>query len=713
MTDYTVRIDSGTTVSAFSAFSNWPDAMNDKIVYISDSSTLTLDTEIRCDALNVGKDSISLLNENGTLKLRADNAIKLKDINPLTIDPRIVWANDGSREINVSGTFKVEDLSGNENHGTRNTGVKQIGPLHLSNLQLYYDMQSIVPTGVDIGKMRDWSGNNRHGTINGTADIEGKFGKARQFFSLVLSNINGPDVDLALPFTLSAWVYSVGQGGVATGFIIHKGDNYRLKVSATGGDIIASYVDSGAVERTLTATGALSILNTWTHFTVTFVANATNTDVTIYRNGVVVAGPTTLTNQPTLDANTLRIGGISGDVNNFAGRIDDVSLFNTNLSAANIAILSHSGNTGYVWSHSTARIDIISDNVLKTKKITFLAWLNLNSSSVLSIAGKESGTSGWDIISIGASRLIRFELNGIQSGVGSARFVTSATSLTEGTWYHIACTYDGLKQRIYINGNLDAEIIYTNYSPIIQNNADLKIGGSNTTTSLTGYLDEIYIFNEALEKNEIVAYKDLTESAVGTHGIFVTETGTVESDTTDPLDLNYESIGYASFDSVSNNPKSRFPINIQGTGWSVSNFKISGHAPGFVLQTTESSLEENFLFQFLPETLISVSDTGGDRPLTTTTQRLGNVSRIKKIGYVPREVSFVVRLVLEDPSAITALRIFRKLASSSYKESHTFNVITDKDVIIGMQLTNFEELQVRRARWKIVDIEIRFTKRVI
>jgi hypothetical protein len=78
------------------------------------------------------------------------------------------------------------------------------------------------------------------------------------------------------------------------------------------------------------------------------------------------------------------------------------------------------------------------------------------------------------------------------------------TDVTTGDWYHIAATYDGEMLRLYVNGIPDGQ---QPRSTIPDNNdASLTIGAvfENGTTPLKGVLDDVGLFNVALEEDDIV-----------------------------------------------------------------------------------------------------------------------------------------------------------------------------------------------------------------
>ena len=77
------------------------------------------------------------------------------------------------------------------------------------------------------------------------------------------------------------------------------------------------------------------------------------------------------------------------------------------------------------------------------------------------------------------------------------------TPTAEGKWNHVAATYDGEKLRAYLDGQLEAE---TNVGGAPDpNKAPMRIGrwGGARGDYMEGLIDEVAIFNKALEGKEV------------------------------------------------------------------------------------------------------------------------------------------------------------------------------------------------------------------
>lgn len=81
----------------------------------------------------------------------------------------------------------------------------------------------------------------------------------------------------------------------------------------------------------------------------------------------------------------------------------------------------------------------------------------------------------------------------------------SRTPLEEGTWYHLAATYDGSTARLYLNGKLDAS--YGLSGEIERNGFPVRIGNfrAEQRDFFDGLIDEVQIYDRALSGSEIAA----------------------------------------------------------------------------------------------------------------------------------------------------------------------------------------------------------------
>ncbi len=86
---------------------------------------------------------------------------------------------------------------------------------------------------------------------------------------------------------------------------------------------------------------------------------------------------------------------------------------------------------------------------------------------------------------------------------GADRAVRGTGALPLNTWTHLAVTYDGATQRLYVNGSLVGSRPQT--GPTAAGNGALRIGGNNAFPNefFRGAVDEVRIYNRALSASEI------------------------------------------------------------------------------------------------------------------------------------------------------------------------------------------------------------------
>ena len=189
----------------------------------------------------------------------------------------------------------------------------------------------------------DSTANNNDGTVNGGASyVTGYAGKALSFDGTddYVDVANSSSINLTKSFTLAAWVYpdSVsGQRGVITKLTDSSDKQYALLIE--DGRIILEYRAGG---NNFNVEGpAVMGTGSWQHMAATVDASLM---VRLYVNGSEVFNRQAVTEVlPSTDA--LRIGSVGGSygANFFEGIIDEAAIWNTALSANEIAAVYDNG----------------------------------------------------------------------------------------------------------------------------------------------------------------------------------------------------------------------------------------------------------------------------------------------------------------------------------------------------------------------------------
>jgi hypothetical protein len=180
----------------------------------------------------------------------------------------------------------------------------------------------------------DLSGNGNTGAINGATWIStGKFGNALSFNG-TSNYVTVPDsssLHLTTGKTLEAWVYPTSSNGKQD-IIIKQGTNidvYNLYSRSSSAGVPEANVLVGGSNKT--ALGSALPVNTWTYLAGTY----DGTILRLYINGTQVSN-LPISGSIVVSSGVLRIGGNSIWGEYFAGRIDEVRIYNRAISAAEI-----------------------------------------------------------------------------------------------------------------------------------------------------------------------------------------------------------------------------------------------------------------------------------------------------------------------------------------------------------------------------------------
>ena len=236
--------------------------------------------------------------------------------------------NDTSVLASTSYTYRVRAVDAAGNLGAYSSTVTVSTPASVLGLVAAYGFDEGSGTTVT-----DASGNGNNGTVvNGTWVTTGEFGRAIQFngTSTVINIPNSPSLQLTTGMTLEAWV---NPSAVSSAWrdVVYKGnDNYYLEATSTNGSKPDAGVIAGGSYGDAFGTATLAT-NTWSFLTETYDGGT----LRLYINGTQVAA-TAHTGAITVSSNPLQIGADSIYGQYFKGLIDNVRVYNTALTAAQI-----------------------------------------------------------------------------------------------------------------------------------------------------------------------------------------------------------------------------------------------------------------------------------------------------------------------------------------------------------------------------------------
>jgi hypothetical protein len=310
-------------------------------------------------------------------------------------------------------------------------------------------------------------------------------------------------------------------------------------------------------------------LNTWHHVVCTADGTGNRSGMKIYIDGVsqtlTTSGLTSLTMINSTDPLRFGARSQSSAPNSFLqGKMDEIALFNSELSSSNVTSIYNSGgpddlaslspvgwwrmgdndggtgttitdqgsgsNDGTLGGGPTFSTDVPVGPLTNTYSLSLDGtddYVALGNSSDLapsnitvSLWFKASGTVGtfnYLFAREGAlygSYLLRYTSANkfnifIGHAGGSTTDITSSSTYTLTDWHHVAFTYDQTNLKLYVDGSEAASVAKTtaiDYTPSTSYGTDNTYIGKGTFADNTeGLIDEVAIFNSALSASDITS----------------------------------------------------------------------------------------------------------------------------------------------------------------------------------------------------------------
>ncbi|HRF64106.1 MAG TPA: PKD domain-containing protein [Candidatus Competibacter sp.] len=251
--------------------------------------------------------------------------------------------------------------------------------------------------------------------------------------------------------------------------------NFGDGTTDTGQNPSHTYANAGTYTVTLTATGSSGTTPSTKTQTITVSAASAST------GGLVAAYNFNETSGTTVvDASGNGNNGIiSGTTRTASGKFGSA--------------LSFDGISNWVTVNDSASLD-------PTNGMTLEAWVypTATMSSWRSVLLKEqTGGLAYALYANSDSNQAVSSLN-----IGGDKNLAGGSALATNAWVHLATTYDGTTQRLYINGNQVASNAQA--GSITVSDGVLRIGGNSVWGEyFKGNIDEIRIYNRALSAGEI------------------------------------------------------------------------------------------------------------------------------------------------------------------------------------------------------------------
>src|ERR1035437_5420494 len=434
------------------------------------------------------------------------------------------------------------------------------------------------------GSALDSAGGNNGTLMNGTGFTNGEVGTAFNLngannFVLVNPASTNLDVGQGDGFTIEGWVnpttlandlpFVEYEKSLGTFNGSDVGVHFYVSVQSSPGSLYANIVETnGVVGHQITSPAGLVTTSVWQHIALSY--SKTTGMGTIYLNGAVVAQqnfgsftPQTSFTNILIGARTT-FGSIASPSIKFAGKLDEVSVYNRALSASEIQAIYNAGSAGKCapvttactpppagivgwWKGDGTALDSVSANngvnqnvaytngvvgqafafdpenfsygtytgiqvadrpaYALTNALTIETWLRPRGNGYV-IFFRGDHRPGMDpyYLSMQANNTLRF---GVCDAAGNSAFVE--TTVNYFAWTHVAATLNGAAGTLslYTNGVLAAQTVTTvrPFADLLPDQSpgigigNVNDGGNNFP--FIGDIDEIALYNRALSQAEI------------------------------------------------------------------------------------------------------------------------------------------------------------------------------------------------------------------
>lgn len=144
-------------------------------------------------------------------------------------------------------------------------------------------------------------------------------------------------------------------------------------------------------------------------------------------------------------------------------------------------------------------VSVADSNTLDVLQTTLIGWIKPEVSDVSGAVVEKTQTYG--------IRLSGGKMNFVATTVNdawSSATISSNTTMSSETWYHVAITYDGTTTRYYLNGVADGTDT-SHTGNLVNSTGSVKIGVDTNDVYMNGLIDNVAIYNRVLTPAEILA----------------------------------------------------------------------------------------------------------------------------------------------------------------------------------------------------------------
>ncbi len=311
------------------------------------------------------------------------------------------------------------------------------------------------------------------------------------------------------------------------------------------------------------------------------------------------------------------------------------------------------------------------------------------------------------------------------SGTENNLVVTSSgIPFSSNIWHHIAATYDGTTKKIYVDGNLEAQVSCS--GTLNTNSTGSIIGAYNSgfpNYYFNGKIDDVRIWNDARTASEIQEYmhKEVASDASGLVAYYKMSNGTGTSLTDNSSNsnagtlTNMDNSDWVTSYAVIGDLGSSYKTDVEGI-WKVSGTNESDASTGLTMTVSSALSTGNFaVFGNNNTNATSTSDLGS----VASTVRTGRIWQVDESG----TVSATIKIDMSDAtgnystssSASDYKLLYRSGTSGAFSDAATgssvsgdvvtFNSVSLQDGYYALgstvdnslpvELTSFELLETR------------------
>jgi RHS repeat-associated protein len=143
-------------------------------------------------------------------------------------------------------------------------------------------------------------------------------------------------------------------------------------------------------------------------------------------------------------------------------------------------------------------VTVPASSSLNSASFTAALWFNRDTfTTSQGLIGKASFPNSWRIWTRTDGKI---EADAKNDAIGN---LVSQTTVVAGRWYHVGLTFDGTTARLYVNGVQEASAATGDWGGAY--NVAVWVGDTDSTSPFDGTIDEVRIFNTALNETNIRA----------------------------------------------------------------------------------------------------------------------------------------------------------------------------------------------------------------